>query len=172
VEGWLCDVTGLTWQSARTHKCVCSLRAHLFLCASYFYVSLHKMPAYSWRCFVCESVNEAGIATCSCCGFPARATGSEIEHARKVRAGSAHSHSQPAPDFTRSIQAALAPLPLYRKIPAVIGGLLAFAGVVWFKITFSWAGIGMSLLTFGIGVLVFALAYYGMEHQEISRDAG
>jgi hypothetical protein len=33
----------LTWQSTRTHKCVRSLRSHLFSCAGHFYVMQHVL---------------------------------------------------------------------------------------------------------------------------------
>lgn len=120
---------------------------------------------------MCDSANEAGTATCSGCGFPAGATGGQIEHARGVGAGHSNSGVQPAPDFAANIQAALAPLPPHRKLLAVIGGALAFVGIVWFKVTFSWSGLAFSALATGAGVLLLALAYSGIVNQEEPRDA-
>jgi hypothetical protein len=117
-------------------------------------------------------VNEAGTATCSSCGFAARATGAQIEHARAVRAGISNPRVRPAPDVTASIQAALTALPPYRKIPAIIGGLLAVAGSAWFKVTFSWSGAALSALIFVAGLLLVAWACSGTAVQEGSRDAG
>jgi hypothetical protein len=41
-----------------------------------------RTQPYRWVCHRCESANDAGIARCSACGFPAIATGVEIAKAR------------------------------------------------------------------------------------------
>jgi hypothetical protein len=109
---------------------------------------------------------------CSACGFPAGATGAQIEQARAVRAGVTKSRAQPAPDFIESVHSALAPLPPHRKVVAVIGGVLTFAGMAWFKGTFSWSGLAWSALTVVAGVLLLALAYSGTANEEGLRNAG
>jgi hypothetical protein len=63
-------------------------------------------------------------------------------------------------------------LPLHRKAPALIGGMLVFAGIVWFKLAFSWAGLASSALTVVAGLLLVAFAYSGIEHQKGPRNAG
>jgi hypothetical protein len=78
----------------------------------------------------------------------------------------------PAPDFADSIQAALAPLPPWRRTLAVVGGVISFAGAAWFKITFSLAGYAISALAVVAGVLLVALAYSGVPEREGTRDAG
>jgi hypothetical protein len=50
--------------------------------------------------------------------------------------------------------------------------MLMFAGIVWFKVTFSWAGLALSALTVVVSVLVMALAYSGVANQEEPRNAG
>lgn len=45
------------------------------------------MPAYQWKCHVCQSVNEAGTDTCTQCGFAANASGQQIQLAKRRAAG-------------------------------------------------------------------------------------
>jgi hypothetical protein len=130
------------------------------------------IPQYSWRCFVCDSANEAGAAACSACGFPAGATGAQIEQARAVRSGVTKVHAPPVPSFMESVHAALAPLPPHRRAVAVIGGVLTLVGIAWFKVTFSWSGLAESALTFVAGVLLVASAYSGTVNEEGTRNAG
>jgi hypothetical protein len=57
--------------------------------------------------------------------------------------------------------ALLKPLPLWRRILAVAGALMMFAGAVLFKITFSCAMLGVSLVALASGVAVLAAAFAG-----------
>lgn len=43
------------------------------------------MPSYSWTCGVCDHGNPPNIESCESCGFPAHASGAEIERARAAR---------------------------------------------------------------------------------------
>ena len=40
------------------------------------------MPSYRWSCFRCRAANEPSSSECTSCGFPARATGRNIQKAR------------------------------------------------------------------------------------------
>lgn len=40
------------------------------------------MPNYAWNCHLCSKTNAPNTEACSECGFPASATGREIEKAR------------------------------------------------------------------------------------------
>jgi hypothetical protein len=121
---------------------------------------------------VCDSVNEAGTAKCNACGFAAVATGAEIQRAREERLGVSPRRTQPATDFAASVHAALAPLPIWRRLIAVVGGALAVGGVVWLKLAFSWASMGISVLAAIAGFLLFGLAYSGVKGKEKQRHAG
>jgi len=61
------------------------IRETLQICCLH-YVSPH-MPAYDWTCRVCESVNPPRTEHCSACGFPAYASGREIQRAIDLRKG-------------------------------------------------------------------------------------
>lgn len=96
----------------------------------------------------------------------------QIEHARAVRLGTAKSAKMPVPDLAARIEIAIQPLPFYRKIPAVIGGLITVAGGAWFKIAWSWSGVAYSLVALALGLGLIALAYSGHGGQEKHRNAG
>ncbi len=133
---------------------------------------LAMSPSYSWRCFVCDSVNGAGAVKCSSCEFPVRASGTEIEKARSARSGIPVSQTVSSVDVVANLRAALKPLPLWRQAIAVVGGALVFLGAVWFKITFSLAGFAMSALAVALGLLVLGLAYSAGTGKERPKCAG
>ena len=135
-------------------------------------VSPHEMPQYSWCCLVCDSANGASAEACTACGFPSRATGAQIDRARAVRRGTARSVKMPGPDLAAQLEIAIKPLPFYRKIPAVLGGLITVAGGVWFKLAWSWSGIAYALLALVLGLGLIALAYSEREDQDKHRHAG
>ncbi|MBX3646148.1 MAG: hypothetical protein KF766_00555 [Rhodocyclaceae bacterium] len=43
------------------------------------------MPSYSWTCRVCDHENNPNTESCDSCGFPALASGAEIEIAKAAR---------------------------------------------------------------------------------------
>jgi hypothetical protein len=47
------------------------------------------MPSYSWTCHVCDHENQPNMEYCTSCGFPAVASGAEIESARAARLSAA-----------------------------------------------------------------------------------
>lgn len=115
------------------------------------------MSPYAWQCFACETSNPATASLCSACGFPARATGRQIDEARATRTTAA---AKPIVQQERSasyaIAQALAPLPPWRQTLAVIGGLLGAGGVVWLKLAWSFDGIAWGLGAMLLGILLMA----------------
>jgi uncharacterized integral membrane protein len=63
----------------------------------------------------------------------------------------------------------LAPLNAWRKVMVVIGGVSACAGLAWFKLAFSFAQIGLSVLVFFVGCLLLGLAYAGVGEAKSSE---
>src|SRR3990170_3291870 len=87
--------------------------------------------AYRWRCFACDEPNEPLAASCSSCGFPARASGTEIADARAAwRAeGSARWRYIPS---SEPIAESHAKWSGWRKGVAIAGAaLLAIGGYAW-----------------------------------------
>jgi hypothetical protein len=113
--------------------------------------------SYAWQCFICEASNQATAALCSACGFPARATGKQIDAARAAGTTTA---AKPIELQERSaidsIAQVLAPLPMCRQALAVIGGLLGIGGAVWLKLTWSFTGIAWSLGAMMLGIVLVA----------------
>jgi hypothetical protein len=113
--------------------------------------------SYAWQCFACEGANPPHIDHCTSCGFPARATGRQIDAARAAGTTTA---AKPIELQERSaidsIAQVLAPLPMCRQALAVIGGLLGIGGAVWLKLTWSFTGIAWSLGAMMLGIVLVA----------------
>ena len=122
-----------------------------------------RRPApYAWQCFVCEASNPATAALCSACGFPARATGRQIDAARVARSTAAAKpillQDRSAID---SFVDALSPLPMWRKALVVGGGSLFAGGMLWIKFTMSLAEVAWGLGASTLGIVVMAAAQVG-----------
>ncbi len=50
-------------------------------------------PSYQWSCHVCNASNAAGSAQCATCGFPASASGRDIQAGVQARLSSVPVHS-------------------------------------------------------------------------------
>jgi hypothetical protein len=87
------------------------------------------MPDYSWVCHSCKTSNSAGLEVCRECGFPAEATGAEIEEAiTGVK-------RQPLPsrkELQRERRAEMAALPLWKKPIAYLIRAAQFFGSLIF----------------------------------------
>lgn len=109
---------------------------------------------YAWQCFACEGSNPARTDHCTSCGFPARATGRQIDAARTAGTTAA---AKPIELQERSaidsIAQALAPLPIWRQALAVFGGVLGAGGAIWLKLTWSFTG-----LAWGFGAVMLGIA--------------
>ena len=123
-----------------------------------------RRPApYAWQCFACEASNSPGADLCAACGFPARATGRQIEAARASRATAARPRIVLADrSAIDSLIEALSPLPMWRKVLVIIGGLLCTGGALWLKVTMSLAGVAWGLGALALGVVVAALSQVGL----------
>jgi glucose uptake protein GlcU len=60
-----------------------------------------------------------------------------------------------------SLIEALSPLPMWRKVLVIIGGLLWTGGALWLKVTMSLAGVAWGLGALALGVVVAALSQVG-----------
>jgi len=119
--------------------------------------SIMKRP-YRWRCFACDGPNEPLAILCSSCGFPARASGAEIDKARFAwRSGGSAAVRQ----YSASLQSAAKPQPKWsgwRKGLAVAGAaLLAISGLAWMG-SFSWPRFALSLFAGMVGALLVLVA--------------
>jgi len=129
-----------------------------------------KSP-YAWRCHICDASNSAEASTCASCGFPAKATGKQIEAAKALRTPKA-SITESSDDANKpSIAELLSPLTLWRKVIAALGMVLIAGGLLWLKITFSFVEATMSVGAFAAGLLLLALAYAGAELPPLNLSA-
>jgi hypothetical protein len=126
-----------------------------------------KAHPYAWQCFICPAANPPDATVCQSCGFPARASGIQIEAAREARKqGSNKPVLIKQTSTVDSIANALAPLPAWRKVLAILGGILLTSGLLWLKfLILSFAEIAWSLLAMFIGLAVMGLAYAGVDEK-------
>ena len=105
------------------------------------------MPSYAWSCHVCARRNEPGAIVSSKCGFPAAASGSEIEVARARIAEPVGAKRRPvAPDSVGTIRRQLAPLPLAERVLAILLGIAAFACYITYQFSGSLSVIALSMI--------------------------
>jgi hypothetical protein len=117
---------------------------------------------YAWQCFACGAGNLAAADVCSACSFSARATGADIATARAANAkGSSPRPSIRDKSAFEAVAEALSPLPFWRQFLAVCGGLLLLGGLLWLKITFSFAELAWSAVAEIVGLATMALAFAG-----------
>ncbi|MBC5783052.1 hypothetical protein H8N03_08870 [Ramlibacter sp. USB13] len=113
---------------------------------------------YRWRCFVCDKPNAASATSCASCGFPARASGAEIERARAAwRGGQGLRFADIAPS------AAIAPSREKWsgwRMALAIGGaaLLAISAYGWSG-SLSWTRLALSLFACMFGALLLVVAF-------------
>ncbi|MDR2838004.1 MAG: hypothetical protein LBV49_05470 [Azonexus sp.] len=113
------------------------------------------MPNYAWICYTCKAVNDPSDIACRTCGFPAEATGKQIEEAVT---GIKQPPSQSSKELRRQRQAELAALPAWKKPLAYF-----LYAVQFFAALILWAGIfnlTMSLVLIGIASLTVAEVLY------------
>jgi ribosomal protein L37E len=125
---------------------------------------------YAWRCHICDRSNEAEVTACTSCGFPARATGKQIEVAKAAPGTPTDLHKSADGPSKISILEVLGPLSVWRKVVAVAGMLLAGGGGVWLKVTFSLVEAALSIGAFVAGLLILALAFVGMKPPPVVSD--
>jgi hypothetical protein len=117
---------------------------------------------YAWQCFACSAGNLPTADVCSACGFSARATGADIAAARAAKAKGAGPRSAIRDKSAfEAIAEALSPLPFWRQFLAVCGGLFLLGGLLWLKITFSFAGLAWSAVAAVVGLATMAVAFAG-----------
>jgi len=128
---------------------------------------------YRWRCLVCEAANEADVALCAKCGFPARSTGREIIEAQLARKPTFTprpklAHSAPLDTYLST----LAPLSFWRKLLVNSGMAIAIAGMFWFKAASSWAGIVSSVVAVALGGGMAVLGLAGTDNAGKAAPGG
>jgi len=118
------------------------------------------MPSYRWVCHVCEVANAPESVICAKCGFPANASGAEIEAALK---NLPNSTASPTTHLTSS-----------QKVIGVVGFCLAGVGAFMgrFGFPYQYNLIGLALMAVGL----FALWSTGIIGNEkpnptVKRDA-
>ncbi|HYE40603.1 MAG TPA: hypothetical protein VEB23_11765 [Ramlibacter sp.] len=112
---------------------------------------------YRWRCFACDKANAASATVCASCGFPARASGTEIARARASRRIDG-SFERP---FSPPTQAARVPRPRWsswRKGSAMAGVAMVAIGGLATLASWSWPLFALSLLAFMLGALLLLVA--------------
>jgi hypothetical protein len=128
---------------------------------------------YAWHCFVCSEVNPPTRSICVACGFPARATGTEIAAAKAARALKVQPQRPAVRDehTLELVRSALSPLPFWRQCLVVLGAIVSTAGVIWFKVAFSVseAALSAAAVAIGLGLLGFGLS--GPESSASGRAA-
>ena len=124
-----------------------------------------KTP-YVWRCFVCGEANQPAALTCATCGFPARASGRQIEAARAARNQDKAVLVQRVKIEEKStiglVSDALSPLPIWRRVVAIVGSAVMLAGLLWFKVVFSFTEAAWCVVTVICGLAMLGYAYAGV----------
>ena len=111
------------------------------------------MPAYDWTCRVCNSANPPRTEHCVSCGFPAYASGQQIQRALELRNGK--------PDSSESLKTAEEPkeadiveridtLPQTKRPFAYVLFAISCIGVALFEL---WPGWGLSLLGLAVAIV-------------------
>jgi hypothetical protein len=125
-------------------------------------------PSYRWRCFACDKPNERFAGTCAACGFPANASGADIDRARASRG----IDGVPA----RWTDMAVSSPPPRQRVPwsnwrkgAAIGGagLLVIGAIAW-RGSFSWNGFALALLAVMFGAILLMVACVARDLQQPS----
>ena len=105
------------------------------------------MPDYSWVCHSCKNSNPPATQVCQTCGFPAVASGAEIQEAIT---GIKNPPRQSRKEFLSARQEEIAALQLWKKPTVYALRVVEFVGAV-----IVWAGIfDLSLLFILLGVVV------------------
>ncbi len=106
------------------------------------------MPTYNWVCHVCKVPNRAGLESCAACGFPAVASGVEIDAAIS---GQKPEMPLGREKRERQLRARIAALPSWKK--PVAYGLRGLQYVGWLIV-----GIGVFSLAADTMLVGFAFA--------------
>lgn len=116
-----------------------------------------KRP-YRWRCFACDKPNEARATSCATCGFPARASGSEIARARAAwRPGDSGARLPYSPPSV-STAGSQAKWSGWRKGSAIAGvALLAITAYAWTGL-FTWPRLAVSVFACMFGAFLLVVA--------------
>ena len=112
---------------------------------------LVHMPDYAWICHSCKASNRPGLENCSACGFPAVATGAEIEEAITGIP------SQPVlsrKELIKQRHAEMAALALWKKPIAYLFRGIAFVG----GIVFAWGILDLRGADVLLGLAVMFVA--------------
>jgi hypothetical protein len=114
---------------------------------------------YRWRCFGCDAPNVASATSCSSCGFPAIATGTEIARAQEARrrggAPMPTSDRTPAP----SVAGTMAGLRGWQMGVGIAGLVLLAIGAYVGTDLQSWRGLGVSVFALIFGLVMLMVAW-------------
>jgi len=115
---------------------------------------------YRWRCFACEASNEASAESCTACGFPARATGHQIEAARATRNPQSLLLAA-APGLPSALTADVFDgLTGWRKVVSAVAMVFLGLGGIGLKAMSSWRDAGLSALALILGFVLVALVHH------------
>lgn len=112
-------------------------------------------PTYSWVCHSCKTVNNPGEGACQACGFPAVATGEEIQAAVT---GIKRPAQLSRKELLRQRRREIAALSLWKKPFAYLFRLVQFVGglVLWFGVF----NLAVRQIMLGIALAVVAEVLY------------
>jgi hypothetical protein len=112
---------------------------------------------YRWRCFVCDKPNAASATSCASCGFPARASGAEIERARAAwRGGHGVRYADSAP--VAAIAPSQAKWSGWRIGLAIAGAVLLAMSAYGWTGSLSWPRLALSLFACMFGAVLLVVA--------------
>jgi hypothetical protein len=116
---------------------------------------------YRWRCFSCDAPNAASATSCSACGFPAIATGTEIARAQAARRMGGAPLPTPGPDRprARSVGQTMAGLRGWQMGVGVGGLVLLAIGAYAGMDLQSWRGLGVSVFALIFGLIMLMVAW-------------
>jgi len=116
-----------------------------------------NMTTYRWVCHLCHASNPPGSTKCDTCGFPAEATGEEIELARTAGTSAAVDVQR---QEQAKVRAAWRAQPLWLQAIEVLLGLLLVSGFVLARF---WPAVednilGLVIIGAALGIMFLANA--------------
>jgi hypothetical protein len=112
------------------------------------------MPDYTWRCHSCKTPNEPGEESCRQCGFPAVATGFEVDEAVT---GVKRQPALSGKALLRQRRVEIAALPAWKKPLAYALRAAQFFGGLTFWLGIFDLSVGQMLLGLTAGIAAEAL---------------
>lgn len=117
-------------------------------------------PSYDWVCLYCETVCSRGTGSCAKSGFPASASGAELERAKQLGSASAFVAEKAV------VRKQWRRIPLPRKIFIVLAISLLALGLALLRLSWGWHSMGLGALLVALALALSA----GLRRDRVSNE--